>query len=321
MMRSGANRREEPHHDHDRADIASVSVRRPGALELTLLPGARELLAVHARELPQRDDLCGAFCGALALRAAGIDEHSGEPLDQDAVALAAGSIVSGTREAGTLPHGEPGRRDYRLSLPFIDDPDVSGTTAAGVLDAVGLLSGGALAPIPYTGPWNAHTLAGLFDLAATLEHPVTLVANLATRHLWGGRASVNQLLGYLIDGEQDGPPPDWDVGHFACIVGRVRGPGGSLYGIADTYPALGDNGVHVQPQERLARALRRETPAAASPAATNPAAAANPAAAPAGGVIVVVFAQDAAAVRSGADALGLAEDIWDNGTVTAETLR
>ena len=64
---------------------------RPDPLEMTLLPGARELLAVHTRELPQRDDLCGAFCGALALNAAGIAEHDGEPLDQDAVALAAGS--------------------------------------------------------------------------------------------------------------------------------------------------------------------------------------------------------------------------------------
>ena len=37
-------------------------------MQLELLPGARALLAMHARELPQRDDLCGAFCGALALR-------------------------------------------------------------------------------------------------------------------------------------------------------------------------------------------------------------------------------------------------------------
>ena len=38
---------------------------------------------------------------------------------------------------------------------------------------------------------------------------------------------------------------------------------------------------------------------------------------PAGGVIVVVAAADAPAVRSGAAALGLVEGIWDNGTVTA----
>jgi hypothetical protein len=275
---------------------------RPDPLDVTLLPGARELLALHARELPQRDDLCGAFCGALALGAAGVHEHQGEPVDQDAVALAAGSVVSGVREAGTLPHGEAGRRDYRIALPLIDDANTSGTTAAGLLDAIAALSGGALAAIPYTGPWRASTLAGLFELLATLERPATLVANLATHHLWGGRPSVNQLLGYLFDGELAGPPPDWDVGHFACVVGRVRGPGGSLYCVADTYPALGDGGVHLQPQERLAAALERADM-------------------PAGGMIVVTLAEDAASARSGADALGLAEGVWDNGTVTRETPR
>jgi hypothetical protein len=269
-------------------------------LEMTLLPGARDLLAAHARELPQRDDLCGAFCGALALSAAGIGVRGGEPLDQDAVALAAGSIVSGMREPGTLPYGEPGRRDYRLSIPTIDDHDVSGTTAAGLRDAIAQLSDGALEAIPYSGPWSAGTLGGLFELAAALEHPVTLVANFATRHLWGSHPSVNQLLAYLYDGDGDGPPSDWDVGHFACVFGRVRGPRGSVYGIADTYPALGDHGIHMQPQEQLATALERRDM-------------------PSGGIFVVVGAGDADAVRSGAAAVGLVEGIWDNGTVAGET--
>jgi hypothetical protein len=272
------------------------------SLEVTLLPGARELLGLHARELPQRDDLCGAFCGALALGAAGISDLKGESLDQDAVALAAGSVISGVRDTGTLPHGEPGRRDYRIELPLIEDSDASGTTAVGLLDAIQRLAGDELAVIPYTGPWNDGTLGGLFDVVSTLEHPVTLVANFATHHLWGARPSVGQLLGYLFDGAQDGPEPDWDVGHFACVFGRVRGPRGSLYCVADTYPALGDGGVHVQPQERLAAALERRDM-------------------PAGGVLVVVSAQDAYAVRAGARALGLVEGIWDNGTVTRETLQ
>jgi hypothetical protein len=271
----------------------------PDTFEMTLLPGSRELLAVHARELPQRDDLCGAFCGSLALRAAGIAAHGGEPLDQDAVALAAGSVVSRMREPGTLPHGERGRRDYRLEIPAIDDPEISGTTAAGLCEAIMLLSSGALEAIPYTGPWNASTLAGLFDLVAALERPVSLVANFATRHLWGGRPAVNQLLGYLLDGTDQGPPADWDVGHFACVFARVRGAGGSLYGIADTYPALGDGGVHMQPQEQLAKALERRDM-------------------PAGGMFVVVFAENAPSVRTGAGALGLIEGIWDNGTLSDE---
>ena len=275
---------------------------RPDSLEITLLPGARELLAVHARELPQRDDLCGAFCGALALNAAGVVAADGEPIDQDAVALAAGSIVSGVRDAGTLPRGETGRRDYRLEIPTIEDADVSGTTAAGLGEAITTLSAGALEAIPYAGPWNAATLAGVFELAAALEHPVTLVANFATHHLWGARPSVNQLLNYLFDGELEGPPPDWHVGHFACVFGRVRGPGGSLYGLADTYPTLGDGGVHLQPQQRLAAALERRDM-------------------PAGGLFVVARAGDAAAVRAGGAALGLTERTWDNGTVTSETPR
>jgi hypothetical protein len=276
---------------------------RAAQLDMTLLPGARELLAVHDRELPQRDDLCGAFCGALALRAAGIEEREGEPIDQDAVGMAAGSVVSSVPDLSVLPHGEQGRRDYRLALPFVEEADVSGTTASGLVQALNELSGARLSAIPYTGPWTAATLGGLFDVAATLARPVTLVANLATRHLWGSRAGASRLLDYLLDGDEAaGPPPDWDVGHFACVVGRVRGPGGTLYGVADTYPSLGSRGLHMQPEERLAAAIERRDM-------------------PAGGMIVVVSAQDALTVRSGAETLGLCEGVWDNGTVTRETLR
>jgi hypothetical protein len=268
-------------------------------IELELLPGARRLLELHAQELPQRDDLCGAFCGALALGAAGIAERNGATLDQDAVALAAGSVISPARGAGTLPDGEPGRRDYRLVIPEIEDSDLSGTTAAGVRDAVEQLSAGALSAIPYAGPWNAATLGGLFELAAALPRPASLIANFATHHLWGASASVDQLLGYLLDGEQAGPAPDWRVGHFACVFARALGPAGALYAIADTYPALGNRGVHMQPQERLAAALERADM-------------------PAGGMLAVVCAEDAEAMRAGAGELGLHEQIWDNGTTVPE---
>jgi hypothetical protein len=271
-------------------------------LETTLLPGARALLALHGRELPQRDDLCGAFCASLALRASGIEQHDGEPVDQDALALAAGSIVSRHADPSMLPHGEQGRRDYRATLPLVDDAHLSGTTAGGLLQAVQELSRGRLEAIPYTGPWTAATLGGLFDVAAALEHPVAFLANIATRHLWGSHAGLSELLDYLYDGAEDGPPPDWDVGHFVCVTARVRGPGGVLYALADTYPSLGSRGVHMQPQERLAAALeRRETPA--------------------GGMMVLVSADEAPTVRAGAERLALREGIWDNGTVRQEMLR
>jgi glutamine synthetase len=270
------------------------------SLEMTLLSGARALLASHAREAPQRDDLCGAFCGALALRAAGVAAApgSGEPIDQDVVALAAGSVVGLHTDPAILPFDERGRRDYRLELPFVEDSSVSGTTATGLAAAVQTLSAGRLAVIPFSGPWTPETLDGLFELSAALERPVTLLANLATRHLWGSHPRAEELLAYLLDGESTGPPPDWDVGHFVCVIGRVRGPAGSFYGVADTYPSLGSGGVHLQPRERLAAAIdRRDMPA--------------------GGVLVVVDIEDASAVRSGAGALGLIEGIWDNGTVPA----
>ena len=303
----------------------------PPPLETTLLPGARALLAFHARELPQRDDLCGAFCGALALRAAGIEQfagepaghaggpkvRTGEPIDQDAVALAAGSVVSALRDTGNLPHGEAGRRDYRLALPFVDDAAVSGTTAAGVVGAIEWLAGGALAAIPYGGPWTAGTLGGLFELVAGLERPVTLIANLATHHLWGGHARLDQLLDYLYEGEQSGPPPDWDVGHFVCVFGRVLGPRGTLYGVADTYPVLGSGGVHMQPAERLAAAIERRDRSRETLASGE-----HPRfGQPAGGVVVVLATDDAARVRAGARETGLREGIWDNGTVPAGMAR
>jgi hypothetical protein len=270
-------------------------------LELTLLPGAETLLRLHARDLPQRDDLCGAFCAALALRTAGIEEHAGEPLDQDAVALTARTIVSTLSNPEILPFGERGRRDYRVALPTVEDSAVSGTTPAGLVDALQELSEGRLAAIPYGGPWTAATLRGIFDVASSLTSPVTLLANFATRYLWGSRPRIDQLLEYLLDGDQGGPEPDWDVGHFACVIGRIRGPGGILYCVADTYPSLGSGGVHLQPEERLARAIERRDM-------------------PAGGMIVVARAEDAPAVRSGAAAVGLRESLWDNGTPAAEML-
>ncbi len=275
----------------------------PGShrLESILLPGARALLDYHAGELPQRDDLCGAFCGALALNAAGVVRAGEQPTDQDTVALAAGSIVSSARDPATLPGGAGGRRDYRLAIPEIDDPEISGTTAQGVARAVAALGAGAVEVIPLSGPWTADTLDAFFDAAAGLEQPVTLIANLATHHLWGatgGGPSPSQILAYLLDGRDEGPAPDWDVGHFACVVACTEGPRGRLYAVADTYPALGGGGVHLQPRERLAAAIAREDK-------------------PAGGVLAVAAPAEAPLLRERAGALGLVEALWDNGTVAA----
>ena len=267
-------------------------------LAAALLPGARAMLSLHARELPQRDDLCGAFCASLALRAAGVRNHGGEPVDQDAVALAAGTVISATPAPQILPAGEQGRRDYRLALPTIADENASGTTAEGLVRAIGELSDGRIAAVPLAGPWTEATLAALFALAAGRARPIALLANLATHHLWGSRPTLAQLLGHLIDGDEAGPPPDWDVGHFALVFARVEGERGTLYALADTYRSLGQEGIHMQPAPRLAAAIDRRDK-------------------PAGGVIVAVSSAEAAAVREGAAAAGLREGLWDNGTPPA----
>ena len=123
---------------------------------MTLLPGARALLASHARELPQRDDLCGAFCGALALHAAGLVERGGEPLDQDAVALAAGCVVARPARPGDAP----ARRERPARLPpgaALDrrprgvGHDRRGSACAALEAALGRAR---CAAIPYSGPWT-----------------------------------------------------------------------------------------------------------------------------------------------------------------------
>jgi hypothetical protein len=269
------------------------------SLQVELLPGAAELLAAHARELPQRDDICGAFCGALALAGASLTvAPDGGPLDQDAVAVMAGSVVSAVPEPQILPAGEGGRRDNRLAIPQTTGEEESGTNAAGVVAALAALGGAQAEPVPLAGAWSAATVRAIFDVARGLSRPASLIANLHTSHLWGSHPSPGQLLGALLDGGEEGPAPDWSVGHFVCVVGRVDGPRGSLYVLADTYPALGDRGVHLQPEGRLAAALARPEH-------------------PEGGVIALVHPTDAQALRESATAVGLSERLWDNGSASA----
>src|SRR5215216_2640028 len=72
-----------------------------------LVPGARNLAGLHERSIPQRDQLCGPFWGALVLTAAG------HPTDQDEVALRAGTTLAEGDPAGWLPPRAPPRRGLR----------------------------------------------------------------------------------------------------------------------------------------------------------------------------------------------------------------
>jgi hypothetical protein len=54
-----------------------------------------------------------------------------------------------------------------------------------------------------------------------------------------------------------GPPPDWDAGHFVELAMLIRGPKNALVAVRDSYPTLGWNGHHLQPPRVVAAALLR----------------------------------------------------------------
>lgn len=256
------------------------------------LPGGRALLA-HARgELPQKNELCGGFAGLVALRGAGCAVH-----DQDEVAAAAGTVL--LAEAGqSWPPAERGRDDFRLTLSHTHDPARAGTSAVGLAQSITRISGDRLLVVPGSGPWSAERLARLLDAAHTLDG-VCVLANVSTAEFGAQDTPARALEDYLSSGLLPMWSSRWQVGHFVLIGGTLAGDVGTLVAIVDTYPSLGENGLHLQPIERVAAALIRE---GMSP----------------GGLLLVVPAeQEPAAQQVIADA-GLCVAWWDNGTPAPE---
>ncbi|WP_232376128.1 DUF6885 family protein [Amycolatopsis aidingensis] len=262
--------------------------------EVRWLPHAPLLLARARAEMPQKDGLCGGFVALVALRAAGF-----AVTDQDEAALAAGSVLLARADpAGSAdssrPETESGRDDFRLDLPSTRDPAAAGTSAAGVAHAIERLSAGGLAAVPASGDWDPAALGTLLRAAHGLDRAAVL-ANVATG-LFGAQDTPQRALqDYL----HTGMPPlwmsRWRVGHFVILGGTITGAEGTLVSVVDTYPSLGDRGVHLQPVEHLAAALRREGSAP-------------------GGVLLVVPAGQAATARRIVTAAGLRPELWDNGS-------
>ena len=244
---------------------------------------AERTAELHRVMMPQKDNLCGAFWGALVLTAAGLDG-----VDQDLVALESGTLLPEGGEPPPLP-GVPSRLDYRLDLPLAPKRE-SGTSGRGLAIAIEHLSGGRLAALPVAGPWTAETVADLLSLDAQMP----LIANIDTGALWGASADRGQLQRHLDAGSDDGPAADWSVGHFTNPVAIQRGMRGAIVTVRDTYPALG-GGVHLQPASRLAAALRRDDGRE-------------------GGVLCVCDAGRAAGLERELAARRLHVRHWDNGT-------
>jgi hypothetical protein len=221
--------------------MASVSVTRS--------TGPDGIAEIHAQELPQKDNLCGCFWGAIVLRAAGIAD-----VDQDRVAVEAGTTLPEGDPATFVPRGEQSRQDYRVPLPTTADSGASGTSARALAQAIEHLSAGRLIVIPVAGPWSAESVAGLVADAAG---KATLLANLRTGLLWGSRPSTDVLLTYVTGGHVQGPGPEWDTGHYLNLVASLHAGVRSLVVVRDSYRSLGWNGYHFQPADAIARALER----------------------------------------------------------------
>lgn len=269
-----------------------AGAERHRSIAVALLPGAGRLVDLHARELPQKDDLCGAFWATLALRAARPDDPH-DWIDQDAVAAAAGTTVAAVPN-GSRPPNEPGRRDYRLQLPAAADPERSGTSPAGLMRALSQLSGGEVATVPVSGRWEPSVLRALVAVAQTVPM-LAVVANVATGKLWGSRPRLDEVLAHLETGALDGPPPDWSTGHFVAILGTAEGQAGTLAIVADTYPTLGWRGVHLQPLELMSDALHRDGDGF-------------------GGVLLVAPVDYADSLAERVVSTGLRVGAWDNGS-------
>ncbi len=237
-------------------------------------------LLAERPELQQKDHLCGPFHAARVLRDHGVD------VDQDAVALRAGTTLPQSA-SGEVPPGALSAQDYRRALPRVAD-ERAGTSPRGLAAAIEELSAGRLVCTPLSGRWSAAAVEGLFDLDARL------IANLRTGLLWGSHPPVGALLAAL-DGDptEDAPRADWDVGHFVELLRLVRGRGGGLVLVRDSYPSLGYAGVHLQPPGVLAAALNRDDGRQ-------------------GGVLAVGEAGSATAAGRLAAQLGLTAEMWDN---------
>lgn len=107
-----------------------------------MLPGSEALLAEHASEMPQKNELCGASWIMLALR-----ERASVKVEQDHVGVA-GSILSKIQTSESLPPNDAGRADYILELPRIDDSNITVTSPEGPVVATNELADSKLVAIP-----------------------------------------------------------------------------------------------------------------------------------------------------------------------------
>lgn len=251
---------------------------------------ASELGGEHT-SLQQKDNLCGPFHVARLLRDAGITEWEGQPLDQDLVALRAGTLLPARTTGPQVPPDALSWSDYRYELALAE-PEDAGTQPGDLAHAMHELSQERLACVPLSGRWDGEVVQRV--VARGRAAGARLLANVRTGRLWGSRPPLHVLLA-LLDGHEPPEPPaaDWDVGHYVELLQLVCGAAGGLVVVRDSYPSLGWSGHHLQPPATLAAALMRGDGRE-------------------GGMLAAVAPSDAAAVQAIAAELGLEVRLWNN---------
>lgn len=160
--------------------------------------------------------------------------------------------------------------------------------------AVDVLSEGALTVVPASGEWTAAAVLRVLGGVRALTR-VTVIANVDTAAFAAPDTPDRALRDYLDAGLAPLWMSRWRIGHFVVLSGILPGRRGTLVSVVDTYPGLGERGVHLQPTEYVAAALRRDGMAP-------------------GGLLVVVPAGEAAAARAVVTDAGLRVGLWDNGS-------
>ena len=245
------------------------------------------------RERQQRDHLCAPFCAARALRDIGL------AVDEDELARRAQTVLPDRQVTDAVPPGAANLTGYPAGLAT-GPPERAGTAAAPLAEAIEAVTDGAVRCAGVHGEWSADAVQRVVEEGRALG--ARLLANLRTGLLWASRPPVAASLAQL---EGEGAPdvaPDWDAGHFVELLALVRGPGGALVVVHDTYPTLGFDGHHLQPPAALAAALRRDDGRQ-------------------GGVLAIASPQSVAPIEALAARLGLHNGMWDNGTSTIAARR
>ena len=240
----------------------------------------------------QKDNLCGPFWAARVLNESGYATWDGQPIDEDLIALRAGTMLPDAGSHAGVPPGAVSRAAYRYALSTAPVAE-SGTSVRALAEAIEAASGDELRCVPMRGAWNVDRIERVLDEARDLG--ARLIANVQTGLLWGSRPPIEVLLAELDGRPVQDPAADWDVGHFVDLEMLIRGPRRSLVVVHDSYPSLGWGGRHFPPPRVLAAALLRDDGRE-------------------GGVLAVVPDARLEAAKALVAEIGLDMRPWNNGT-------